>query len=81
METSDRADSLSAALDEVQLQLESMSSGEIVGQEDLEWSIGPVLVQVDLRSVTPLVVDMEASQGLFHRTLRRSVNLNQDPTA
>lgn len=81
METSGGTNSLSAALDEVQSQLESMSPGEIVCQEDLEWSIGPVFVQVNVRSGIPLVVDMEASQGLVRRTLRRSVNLNQDPTA
>jgi hypothetical protein len=67
---------LSAALDEVERQVRSMARSEILGDEDLEWSIGAVFVAAQVRSSDPLKVELEASQGtLLRSSLRRDVTL------
>lgn len=69
---SDQRD-LWAALDEVEQQLKSMPDGEVVGAEDLEWSIGAVYVQAQVQSAVPLVVEVEASRGFLRRSSERRV--------
>ena len=64
---------LSAALDEVERQLRSMPGSEVLGHEDLEWSIGTIFVDAQVRSTDPLVIDLEASQGVLGRSSEKLI--------
>lgn len=59
---------LSAALDEVERQLRSMPSSQVLSDEELEWSFGAVFVDAQVRSADPLFVELEASQGVLRRS-------------
>jgi hypothetical protein len=76
---SSQEDQLSAALDEVERQLRSMSRGEVLGDEELEWFVGAVVVVAEVRHSGPLEIELEASHGFLRRTLlRRVVTLAAD---
>ena len=67
---------LELALDEVAGQLRDMPLDEIVGQEDLAWSLdNGVEVEVGVQSEEPLILRLDASKGFLrhasaHRTIR-----------
>lgn len=67
---------LEVALDEVAGQLRHMPRDEILGQEDLAWSLDSgVEVEVEVRSEESLILRLDASKGFFrharaHRIIR-----------
>lgn len=70
---------LVAALDHVTAQLRTMKRGEIVGQEDLAWSLPDgSYVEATVVSIEPLVVRLDASKGFLLRRIAatRSVRLD-----
>ncbi|KRF25830.1 hypothetical protein [Phycicoccus sp. Soil803] len=71
--------SLAAALDDVEGQLRSMPTHELLADEDLERSIGTVFIEARVVTVRPLVIALEASRGVPLRVSQsRTVTLDSE---
>lgn len=65
---------LEVGLDEVAWQLRDMPRDEIVGQEDLAWSLDSgVEVEVEVQSEEPLILRLDASKGFFRHAIAHRI--------